>query len=171
MALTTLELGPSYSENLSLNLTDYLNGFPPTLRNLSINCHDLDIDLAVTQLSNIETLDISCHELTRYLCDVISASFPKLAQLKLSASFLCENVNITIQTQSLKSASFFVRTSCIYGFSFKSPSQADPQLYYCFKDIKECAPYSKIRHLPTITVTSFTEKRLDLTSGIRILSV
>jgi hypothetical protein len=171
MALTTLKLSPSYSENLSIDLTDHLNGYPPTLRNLSIDCHDLNIDLAVTQLSNIETLDISCHELTKDLGDVISASFPKLAQLKLSASSLCEDVNITIQTQSLKIADIFIPPSCIYGFSFKSPNQADPQLYGCFKGTQECVLYSKIRYLPIITFTSFTERKLIFTRCITIRSV
>lgn len=129
----------------------------------------MEINLAEIQLNPIEALDITCHKLTRDLGSLISASFPKLTRLKLTASALAENVDITMQNLSTQSE-IQINEPCNYGFSFKSPSQLDPEFYHCYGTKKEYASYDTIKDFAILTFTTFAKGKLDLSKTIRFSS-
>ncbi|KAI8890341.1 hypothetical protein K501DRAFT_266253 [Backusella circina FSU 941] len=170
MALTTLELDfYGFADYTTASITHYLNDCPPSVRTFSISDADLKIDLATTRPSSIEKLTISCKDITKDLGNVISNCFPKLVELGLNG-VLDENVNIALQSSSFKSANIIVRTS-EYGFSFASPSQAEPECYRCSMSEKVRASYEDMQFLPTLSVVTSTDKKLKLDISIEILSV
>jgi hypothetical protein len=172
MALTTLKLSFHDDDGFeSVNLTNYLNGCPTTLKSFSIDCPELTVYPRTTLLSSIETLCITCDGLTRGLGDVVSTCFPKLVRLDISAKTLDDNdINISLQNQPLKSAKLSINEELFYGFIIKTPSQPGLQLYICFGNSLEPRDYETTSASPTLSFTSFTGKILDPSyHGIRII--
>jgi hypothetical protein len=85
-----------------INLTAYVNGFPPTLREFSACCTDLEISEIPTLSNNIQNLFIQCSNLSEKLGQVISTCFPKLNDLFLRGR-VTENIKIDVPTSHLKS--------------------------------------------------------------------
>jgi hypothetical protein len=173
-ALTTLNI-KYFSRHLpSLHLIDCLASCSDTLKTLTLHCPNLVVKSTKMILDSIESLNIGCEILTSELGDTISHCFPNVVKLSLTGQ-VKENVNITLKSPRFKEVTISVVASRIQsyracGLSFKSLNQTETQYYHYDGLVGRLAHSDDIQHLPTLSFTSFTKKRMDLEDGIIILS-
>jgi hypothetical protein len=169
-ALTTLELEQNeIILGQETNLTQCLNACPATLKNLIVDYSFLKIYPPETSLTCIETLKIKCRECDGQLGEVLSTCFPKLIRLEVTTEKF-STMNVVLHSPSLQEASFSISNMTSYGLVFRVPSGISPQHHLIAKDNKQLVDYKDIQHLPTLSVTYFTKKNLDLSDGIKITS-
>jgi hypothetical protein len=130
-ALTKLDVKfDNTDDSPTINFTDYLNGCPATLKRFSINCPNFGMNPSLTFVNHMEVFVIRCNEITRDLGAIISTCFHHLIRLILSGT-LYENVDILLHCYSLTLASFLIRKTDTYGFSFNSRGNVDAHHYIC----------------------------------------
>jgi hypothetical protein len=170
-ALTTLDIKFDHTDDSpTINLTVYLNGCPATLKTFSINCPNLEMNPSLTSVNHIEVFVIRCNEIARDISTIISTCFHHLIRLILSGT-LYENVDILLHSYSLTFSSFVIRKTDIYGLSFNSRGNVDAHHYICSRLQKTRVSFETLRLLLKLTVSCFTEKRLDLSGrNSRLLS-
>ncbi|KAI8889395.1 hypothetical protein K501DRAFT_329186 [Backusella circina FSU 941] len=101
-SLTKLRIDVDLDEAFwPINLTEYLNAFPPSLTEFSACCTDLEISSVPTRLNNIESFYVSCSQLSEALGETISTCFPKLKDLDLRGR-ITENLTFDLPTHRLK---------------------------------------------------------------------
>jgi hypothetical protein len=178
-ALTDLMLSSIDPENELLDLTDCLDVCPPTLRELSIYCHELMIKPFKKELISIKILHIDCDTISNALGEIVSSCFPNLLKLGLRG-IVTENVTIVLNNPHFQKAYFLTsRASDVrspaHGFSFSWPNQNEP-LYYLSKfdtrtetkNIK-IVPYDLLEDVPILSVVLSTEKRIELRNDIHVI--
>jgi hypothetical protein len=112
-----------------MNLTEYLNGFPPSLVDFSVNCTDMEISELPAGPSKIQRLYINCTTLSEELANLISNFFPDLCNLSLSGG-VQENIIMDLSSNHLLDLS--VETyyeEGPHGFSV-DPTDGSPVKYY-----------------------------------------
>jgi hypothetical protein len=77
-------------------------------------------------------------------------------------------MNVVLHSPFFQEARFSISNMTSHGLVFRIPSGISPQHHPIAKDNKELVEYKRIQDLPILKVTSFTEKSLDLSSGIGI---
>jgi hypothetical protein len=95
MSLCSISIIVDQDDPTPFNLTNYLDGFPPTLKKCSIKYERYIDRVGDTNKSNIEELDFTCHSIGEGLVITISQSFPKLVKLKLSGAMLPHTIFFT----------------------------------------------------------------------------
>jgi hypothetical protein len=83
-----------------INLTEYMNAFPPTLRDFLVSCTGLEFSEIPTHTTGIQRLYIQCNNLSEKLGQVISTCFPKINDLYLGGK-VAENIKIDVPTSHL----------------------------------------------------------------------
>jgi hypothetical protein len=167
MALTDLKLSFHDSQYLlPINMTDYLNGTPPTIKRFSIDSSYLEVDPQKWQLYSIETLEIRCREIDVTHVNMISALFPKLIELKLSiTTFIGDNLNLRLYYPTFQRAIFTLANLGTYrSLTFESLDQAGLQGYIFHQGKTHSVLYEKIQSIPNLTVSTLTKKKVDSSS-------
>jgi hypothetical protein len=153
-ALTTLDMEFPSEDLQAIDLTDYLNGCPATLKRFSINHAYLEMNPSLTSVNHIETLIIKGCEITKDLGAIISTCFPNLIRLTLSGVLL-ENVDILLYSHSVTFASFDIGKTGSYGCVFKSQGQVGAH-HYEYSKIQKLSLFESVSILPKLTVSYFT---------------
>jgi hypothetical protein len=92
MSLCSISIMVDQDDPTPFNLTNYLNGFPPTLKKCSIKCERYISRDGDTNKSYIEDLDFTCHSIREDLIYTIAQAFPKLVKLKLSGAIVTRTI-------------------------------------------------------------------------------
>ncbi|KAI8882888.1 hypothetical protein K501DRAFT_315319 [Backusella circina FSU 941] len=160
-SLSKLTLEPTdFYHELTINLTDCLNLLPNTLKDFSIDYPDLVFEPVNCKPSSIENLTINSWSLTKELMEMVSSCFPQLVNLYLSGSTGC-NLDISLPSHSLKSATFSLNMEDAHGFSFKCPNLVEPEYYLIDHNKNACVKYEDLKTKIILSVVSHTTKILD----------
>jgi hypothetical protein len=65
------------------DLTEYMNGFPPSLTEFVLTCSHMEITDLPTRLNNLKTLSIECLHLPQNLGQAVSSCCPKLTSISI----------------------------------------------------------------------------------------
>jgi hypothetical protein len=169
-ALTTLELEQNeIILGQETNLTQCLNACTAMLKNLIVDYYVLKIYPPKTSFTCIENLKIKCRECDGQLGQVLSTCFPKLIRLNVTTETF-RTMNVVLHSPFFREVRFSISNMKSYGLTFRVPSGISPQHHLITKDNKELVEYQRIQDLPTLSVTYFTKKNLDLSDGIKITS-
>jgi hypothetical protein len=167
MALTDLKLSFHDSQYLlPINMTDYLNVTPPTIKYFSIDSSYLEVDPQRWQLYTIETLEIRCRQIDDTHVNMISALFPKLIEIKLSiTTFIGDNLNLGLYYPTFQRDIFTLANLGAYrSLTFESLNQAELQGYIFHQGKTHSVLYEKIQSIPNLTVSTLTKKKVDSSS-------
>jgi hypothetical protein len=142
-----------------INLTEYMNAFPPTLIDFSVTGTHLEISEIPTLSNNIQELFIGCLSLTQELAQVVSTCFPRLNSMYLKGH-VEENMTIDMPTHHFKRLvieTYFRKEPT--GFSLVTTS--DSQVKYYLGQTQQASDYS--------TVKPATPKELQDKATIKII--
>jgi hypothetical protein len=165
--LTQIELIFDYEyERTEINFTSYLNEFPPSLEDCTVNCSCVFVDPETTRSSRIKNLRIYCEELTEALGDVLTNCFPNLVTLYVNAD-ISEYVDVNIQSPDFKEAIFinpmYYSEGCV--FSSTSASQTNAEEYLWHQGGIKRIENMGVQEEPYLTFTSTVETKIVVPFG------
>jgi hypothetical protein len=180
-ALTALRICFYAPNSPPINLASCLRACLPSLKVLYIGCSELIVEPFTKKLNSIENLHFGLITLTSGLGDIISSCFPNLLELHLTYK-VTEDTTIVLKNPLFQKATFSTSGVCIrdnptHCFSFLWPNQTEPLHYMNYLKPnsmgmrkKKFVLYEYVQLFPTLTVISFTEKKLETDYQIQVVS-
>jgi hypothetical protein len=154
--LTKLSIDPYWEGGCwPIDMTEYLDAFPPHLYDFSIICTDIEISKLPSKPGCIEKLSIDCGTLSEELVNIISGFFPELYDLTLRGG-VKENMTMDLSCKYLENLSigtYYEQEP--HGFSIDS-TDGSPVKYYVGDKNKSW--FSQEGNLNTVTPEEVQDK-------------